>query len=168
MIDFVLPILIIALLFYAKYKKVNCYTTFVEGAKKSLPLIFDIFAYLVAIFIVIALFQVSGLSKICCDFLSPLFNFLGIPTEVLELVILKPFSGSGSLSSLSNIYETYGVDTYISRCASVIVGSSETVFYVSSVYFSKTKVKNLGYALPLAFLSTIISCVLACLFCKIF
>lgn len=166
--NYVIPLLILFLFIYSIIKKQNNYDSFVKGAKKSLTLIFEIFANIVAIFILIELFKQSGISYYLNKILSPFLNFLGIPCELSELIILKPFSGSGSLALLSEIFETYGVDSYIGRCASVIMSSSETVFYVSSLYFSKTKVKNLGYSIPLALFVTILSSVLACLFCKIF
>lgn len=165
--NYIIPILILLLLVFSVYKKEDSYGVFVQGAQKSLKLIFDIFANIVAIFIIIELFRESGISSYLSSFLSPIFSFLGIPIELCELIILKPFSGSGSLALLSDIFSVYGVDSYIGRCASVIMASSETVFYVSSVYFSKTKVKNLGYAIPLALFVTILSSVLACLFCRI-
>ncbi|MBQ7307888.1 MAG: spore maturation protein [Clostridia bacterium] len=168
MSNFVIPIFIIFLFIYCKIKKVNTYETFIEGAKKSLDLVCDIFAFLIVVFIMIELFNSSGLSNYLIDFISPIFVYLGIPKEVLPLIIIKPFSGSGSLSTLTQIYTDYGVDSYISRCASVILGSSETVFYVTSIYFSKTNVKKLGYVLPLGLLCTLISCILSCLICKIF
>ena len=166
--NYVLPILILLLLVYNLVKKQNNYDSFVKGAQKSLTLIFEIFANIVAIFVIIELFRASGISAYLQKIISPVFTIFGIPSELCELIVLKPFSGSGSLALLSDIFTHYGVDSYIGRCASVIISSSETVFYVTSVYFSKTKVKNLGYAIPLALFVTFFSSILACLFCKIF
>ncbi len=166
--NYVLPILILLLLVYNLVKKQNNYDSFVKGAQKSLTLIFEIFANIVAIFVIIELFRASGISAYLQKIISPVFKIFGIPSELCELIVLKPFSGSGSLALLSDIFTHYGVDSYIGRYASVIISSSETVFYVTSVYFSKTKVKNLGYAIPLALFVTFLSSILACLFCKIF
>lgn len=167
MTKYIIPILLVLLIIFAFIKKIDNYGVFVKGASKSLKLLFDIFANIVAVFIIIELFKVSGLSAYLYKILSPVFNFIGIPAELTELIVLKPFSGSGTLALLSDIYTNYGVDSYIARCASVIVASSETVFYVSSVYFSKTKVKNLSYAIPLALFVTFLGSLFACLFCKI-
>ena len=141
---------------------------FVQGAKESLPLVADIFAYIVAVFVFIEIFDKSGLCDLFGKALLPIFKILGIPTELTKLVVLKPFSGSGGLAILQNIFDTYGVDSYIARCASVVLASSDTVFYVSTVYFSKTSVKKLGFAIPVALFATFLSVVLACLFCRIF
>ncbi len=166
MSDYIIPIIIFLILVYGIVKKVNCYTSFTTGAKKSFELVLDIFPFIIAIMIMVELFRISNLSYYLSYALSPAFKFLGIPPELCELVLLKPFSGSGSLALLDNIYKTYGVDTYIARCASVIMGSSETVFYISTVYFSKTKVKRLGYAIPVSLFATIIGAIFGCLICK--
>ena len=62
------------------------------------------------------------------------------------MVLIKPFSGSGSIAYLNEIIKNYGADSYITRCACVCFGSSETVFYISAVYFAKTKSKKLKIA----------------------
>ena len=164
---YILPVFLIFLFIYAFFKKVNVYKTFIDGAKGAFNLCLDIFPYIVTILVAVALFRVSGLSGILIKVLSPIFNFLGIPNEVCELVLLRPFTGSGSFAILNDIYSTYGVDTYISRCASCILGSSETLFYVTTVYTSKTSIKKLGYAIPVGILASIFGAVISCLVCKI-
>ena len=164
---YVLPVLIALLFLYAFYKKVNVYKSFVDGAKGAFNLVLDIFPYIVAILCAVALFRASGLANVLVKFLSPIFNLLGIPTEVCELVLLRPFTGSGSFALLDNIYSTYGVDSYIARCASCIMGSSETLFYVSTVYISKTSIKKLSYAIPVGILASIFGAIISCLICKI-
>lgn len=166
--NYIIPVLLLLLVLFSLIKRQNNYDNFVKGAQKSLILIFEIFANIVAIFVMIELFKQSGISSFIYKYISPIFKIFGIEAELCELIVLKPFSGSGSLALLTDIFTTYGVDSYIGRCASVIIASSETVFYVSTVYFSKTKVKNMGYAIFLALFVTFLSSVLACLFCKIF
>lgn len=164
---YILPILFIAIFCYGKYKKVNTYDTFVKGAKKSIPLVVDIFPYIATIMIAVALLRASGITSLLAQSLSPLFNLLGVPTQLIELVLLRPFTGSGSYALLNDVLLTYGADSYISRCACVILGCSETIFYVATVYISQTKVKKLLYALPIALLCACFGSVLACLLCKI-
>lgn len=167
MSNYIIPILIVILIIYALYKKQNVYKSFVSGAQEALTLVFDLFAFIIAIFILVEILNVSGLTTILTNFLKPVFNFLGIPPELTGLVLVKPFSGSGSLAILQDIFLEHGPDSYIARCASVILGSSETVFYVSSIYFSKTNIKKIGIAIPIALFATIISVILSCLICKI-
>lgn len=164
---YILPILILFLFVYSFYKKVNVYKSFVDGAKGAFELCLDIFPYIVAILGAVALFRVSGISGFLIKLLSPFFNLLGIPTEVSELVLLRPFTGSGSFALLNDIYATYGVDSYISKCASCIMGSSETLFYVSTVYTAKTSIKKLSYAIPVGIIASLFGAVVSCLICKI-
>ena len=92
---------------------------------------------------------------------------LGIPKELTKLVLIKPFSGSGSLAVLTDIFTKYGVDSYLSRCACVIYGSSETVFYIAAVYFAGAKTKKLAVPIIISLIASFFSCVFACLICKI-
>ncbi len=164
---YILPLLFIFILVFCLYKKVNCYDSFVIGAKKSIPLVVNIFPYITAIMIAVSLLRYSGITNILAEFVSPVFNLLGIPSQLIELVLLRPFTGSGSYAILNNVLLQYGADNYISRCACVILGCSETIFYVTTIYISQTKIKRLLYAIPVALFCSIFGSVLACVLCKI-
>lgn len=164
---YVLPVIVILSVILGLIKRVKVYDCFVEGAKTSLQLTLSIFPYLFAMFMLIALMRQSGFSAWLSTFLAPAFKVVGIPKELIELVLLRPFSGSGSLALLTQIYQQYGADSYVSRCASVMMGSTETVFYVSAVYFANTKVKNTGWAVPIALFCTLIGCIFTCFLCRV-
>ena len=163
----VIPVLILALVIYSAVKHIKPYDAFAEGVAKALPLIKSIFPYLATILIMTELFEKSGLTNLLTGLLSPALSIFGIEKELIPLILIKPFSGSGSIAVLSNIYSKYGADGYISRCASVIFGSSETIFYISAVYFSKVKEKRLIKPILISLISTFISIVFACAICKI-
>ena len=145
----------------------NTYDHFVKGAKGAIKLVVDIFPFIASIMIAVALLRVSGITSWLTQLLSPIFNALGVPPELTELVLLRPFTGSGSYALLEDVLVTYGADSYISRCACVIMGCSETIFYVATVYFSQTKVKKLLYAIPVALLCSTVGTILACLLCRV-
>ncbi|MBQ8451173.1 MAG: spore maturation protein [Clostridia bacterium] len=165
---FIIPIFIIVVLIYASIKRVNSYECFVSGAKQSVDLIINTFPYLVAIFAVVELLSISGISAWLSSFISPVFTFLGIPAELVEFLILRPFTGSGSIAMLSSIFAKYGADSLIAKCACVIMSCTETTFYVVAVYFSTTRIKKLRYTIPVCLLSAFIGAIIACLFCRIF
>lgn len=167
MSNYILPIIFILLFIYCIFKKVNVYDTFIKGAKGAIKLVVDIFPFIAAIMIAVALLRVSGITTWLTRLCAPVFNFLGVPAELCELVFLRPFTGSGSYAILENILSTYGADSYISRCACVIMGCSETIFYVATIYFSQTKVKKLAYAIPVALLCSVVGTILTCLLCKV-
>ena len=165
--ELIVPLLIIFLLAYGLKKRVNTYDCFVRGANQSIDLVVSIFPYLVAIFVAVELMKVSGLTALFSIILSPAFSLLQIPPELAELILIRPFSGSGSLAVLENIYSFYGADSYVARCASVIIGSSDSIFYIATIYLSQTKVKKLGFAIPIALVATLVGVVISCLLCKI-
>ena len=162
-----IPVLFLVILIYSAVKKVKPYDAFTLGAKSALPFATSVFPCLVSIFVLCELFEACGLSNMLSNFLSPVFNLLGIPKELTKLVLIKPFSGSGSLAVLTDIFNTYGVNSYLSRCACVIYGSSETVFYVAAVYFAGAKTKKLALPIIISLIASFFSCVFACLICKI-
>ena len=167
MSKYFIPILFLVIFVFAIVKKVKPYDAFTLGAKSAIPFAVSIFPYLASIFVLTELFEVSGLSNAISNILAPFFNILGIPNQLTKLVLIKPFSGSGALAILTEIYSTYGVDSYLSRCASVIYGSSETVFYVAAVYFAGAKTKNLTAPIIISLIASFFSCVFACFICLI-
>lgn len=167
MSSYIIPFLFLTILVYSAIKKVKPYDAFTEGAKSALPFAANIFPYLVSIFVLTELFEASGISDFLTQILSPVFGFLGIPKELCKLVMIKPFSGSGSLAMLSEIFSEYGADSYLARCACVIYGSSETVFYIAAVYFANVKNKKLLLPIVVSLFASFCSCVFACFICKI-
>lgn len=162
----IIPLLFLVLFIYALFRHVKLYDCFTEGVKGAVPLVVSLFPYLVSILILSELFEQSGLSARLTQALSPLFSFLGIPPEIGKLVLVKPFSGSGSTALLSEILASFGADSYIGRCACVAYGSSETVFFVSAVYFAGSK-KKLAKPILIALIANFFSLVLGCLLCRI-
>ena len=162
-----IPVFFLIILIFSFIKKVKPYDTFTNGAKSAVPFAVSIFPYLVSIFVLTELFEMSGLSDFFSDLLAPVFNILGIPKELTKLVLIKPFSGSGALAILSEIFTKYGVDSYLARCACVIYGSSETVFYIAAVYFAGAKTKKLLTPIVISLVASFASCVFACFICLI-
>ena len=165
--DFIIPIFIIFIFAFAGMRRVNTYQSFSNGAKAAVKLSIDLLPFIATILIAIQLFTRSGLLDLLCVALAPVMSLFGIPAELTHFIILKPFSGSGSIALFQEIVALHGADSYITRVASVIAGSSETVFYISAVYFSKTKIRNLSYAIPVALLCVFAAAVMAAFVCLI-
>lgn len=164
---YILPLFILALIVAGFFKKVPIYGSFVAGVKGSLQLLLSIMPYFTTILIAIELFTASGLGEKLTQVLKPLFTAMGIPAELSQLVILRPLSGNGSIAALQTIIDEYGADSYIARCGSVIVGASETTFYVATIYFSTVKEYKLRYAIPVCLLASLIGAAGGCALCKI-
>lgn len=160
----IVPLIFIAVLAVAAAKRVNVYGCFTSGVESALKFTLSLAPCLAAVFIMCELFEASGLSAKLTEWLSPAFSALGVPAELTKLILIKPFSGSGSLAYLTEIIERCGADSYVARCACVCYGSSETVFYISAVYFAGLKQKGLlrptAIVLAAIFLSTLCACAL--------
>lgn len=165
-LSLIIPLLFLLVFGYALFKKVKLYDSFTEGVKEAIPLALSLFPYLAAILMLSELFERSGLSRILTDFVSPAFRFFGIPPEISKLVLMKPFSGSGSTALLSEIFAAYGADSYIARCGAVAYGSSETVFYISAVYFAGAKKKKLALPILISLVANFFSVVFGCFLCR--
>ena len=162
----IVPILFLLSFLYAMRKKVKLFDCFTDGVKGAIPLVTSIFPYIATVAMLSKLFEVSGMESTLSKWLSPLFSFTGIPTEITPLLLVKPLSGSGAIAVLSDILTKYGVDSYIARCACVAYGSSETIFYIGAVYFATLQRKKLSLALGIAVFSYLLSVVLCCFLCR--
>lgn len=164
---FIIPAIFIIVLGCAAIKKVNVYSCFTSGIESALKFVLSLLPCLAAVFMMCALFEDSGLSELMIKLTSPAFSFFGVPEELTKLILIKPLSGSGSLAYLTEILNEYGADSYIARCACVCYGSSETVFYISAVYFAGMKAKGLMKPIVISLFSALVATVLACALCKI-
>ena len=160
---YILPTLLILILLCFK----DNYSKFCKGVKESIHLVFELAPYIITIMLSISLFRLSGLSSLLSHLLSPIFSLLKIPSELCEFILLRPFSGSGSLALVYDLISTYGADSYISKLACVIMGSGETVFYVSALYLKGIKNKKISSAIFLALLISFISVLLSALITKL-
>lgn len=161
------PLLFLGSFLFAFFKKVRVYDSFTQGVKGAIPLVVSIFPYIAAVTMLCKLLQVSGLEILFSKWLQPVFSFFGVPEEIAPLILIKPLSGGGSIAIITEILQNYGVDSYISRCACVVYGCSDTIFYIGAVYFAGLKRKKLNVALTISLASYLVSIILACFLCKI-
>lgn len=143
---FIIPVIVVSICLYGLYKKVPVYETFIEGAKEGFNTGVTIIPYLVAIITAVSMFRASGAVDIIAKLCAPLLNLIGMPVDILPLAIIRPLSGSGALGIMSEIANKYGGDAFISKLAGVMVGSTETTFYVLAVYFGAVGIKKFRHA----------------------
>lgn len=143
-------VIISAVCLWGLMKGVDVYGSLCRGAKKGIALLLDMLPALVVLFPALWLFRETVLSEILSRILAPIFSALSIPEETALLMLLRPLSGSAALSEAAAIIEQFGPDSLIGRTAAVLIGSSETTFYVIAVYFSAAGVKKSRWAVPAA------------------
>ena len=101
------------------------------------------------------------------SFINPLVSKIGVPSQVVPLMLLRPISGSGSLALLDSIFSSCGPDSQVGRIASVLMGSTETTFYAIAVYFGAINIKKTRHTLRSAVIADLSSYILSCLIIKI-
>ncbi|MBP3461725.1 MAG: spore maturation protein [Bacilli bacterium] len=153
---------------YGIKKKIDLYDTFIEGSKESFDLVFSMFPCMLAMIFSLNIFLKSGVINYIFELLKPIVNILKIPAEVFPMMILRPISGSASLAFLNNIFETYGPDSIIGILSSVVQGSTDTTFYVLTLYFGSIGIKKIRYSLWVGLFADLIGILSAIIVVKIF
>lgn len=164
----IVPFMVLIILVHGYIKGIDIYNTFIEGAMEGFKTAIKIMPYLIAIFIAIGIFRASTALDIFTSLLEPIIGLVGVPKEVLPLVIIRPLSGSGALGVVRDIIANYGPDSYPGLVASIMMGSSETIFYTLSIYFGSIGVKDYKHTLKAALLAYVISIFTTILICNYF
>lgn len=144
------PALLCAVMVYGLYRRVNVYDALLQGMREGLQVCLSIFPALLTMLVCITMLRSSGAIDGLSAFLAPAARALGMPPDCLPLALLRPFSGSGALAVGSDVMTRAGVDSFAGRVAAVMLGSSDTSFYVLAVYSAFLGLKNTRYALPAA------------------
>lgn len=143
------------------------FDAFVSGARDGLGTAVRLLPTLTALLVAVGMLNASGTVAALSGWLSPVFAVLGVPSELLPLLLSRPFSGSAATASYSSLLESMGADSLAAACASVIMGSSDTAVYVITVYFSSIGVKRTRYALPVS-LGLMLFCIFfSCFLCRV-
>lgn len=143
----IIPIMVLGIIVYGIKKKVNVYDVFVDGAKEGFEMVLTLFPCLLAMLLGINIFLKSDVLSVFLNILEPFFSYLKIPLEIVPMAIMRPISGGSTLAILNNLFETHGPDSFIGRIGSVIQGSTETTFYVLTLYFGSVGIKKIKHAL---------------------
>lgn len=163
-----LPAIILIILSWAMIKKVPVYETFVEGAKDGVKVSISIIPYLVAIIVAISMLRASGAIEMLAHLCSGILHKLSIPVDVLPLAIVRALSGSAALGLFSDIAKHNGVESYATKLGAIMLGSSETTFYVLAVYFGAVGIKKYRFALAAGIFADITGIIMSILVARLF
>ena len=162
------PALLVAVGAWAVFQKVDLYAALTAGAKDGLQVVIRILPSLVVLLTAVYMLRASGALEALSELCAPLLELLGIPAETAALIFLRPVSGSGALAVGSELMAQYGPDSYLGRCAAVMLGSTETTFYVVAVYFGAAGIKKTRHAVPSALAADLTGFVVAALSVRLF
>lgn len=144
------PVIIAGTAVFGLCRRVDVYSALVKGAGEGLHTVLRIFPSLTALMTAVAMLRASGVLEALAGLLSGVLGRLGLPAELLPLMLMRPVSGSAALGVGAELIESYGPDSLIGRTAAVMLGSTETTFYTIAVYFGAVGVTKTRYAVPAA------------------
>ena len=153
--DIIIPILIFFIVGYGYVSRVKVYETFLKGAKDGLKIVVDIVPTLIGLMVAVGMLRASGFFDMLGKLLGPITEKVGLPAQLMPLLIVKMFSSSAATGLVLDIFKTSGPDSYAGMLTSILMSCTETVFYTMSVYFLAAKVTKTRYTLAGALLATL-------------
>jgi spore maturation protein B len=158
-------IFVVGIPLYGAIKKINVFDAFIDGAKEGFNTSVSLIPYLVAIMVAIGMLRASGFFELLQTGLAPMLTAIGMPSELLPLALIRPFSGTAATGMMAEVIHQSGGDSLMAKTAATMMGSTETTFYVIAVYFGSVSIKRTRHAIPaglLADLAGIIASVCVC------
>ena len=160
----IMPTIILLILANGLLKKAPVFDQFLDGAKNGFSTSIEILPSLIGLIVAVSMLRASGFFEITCGFLAPFLQKVGFPSELVPMALIRPVSGSAALATVQDIITTYGADSFIGRCAAVMMGSSETTFYTLAVYFGSVGITKSRYTVKSALLADLTGIILSVFF----
>lgn len=142
--------IIVAFIGAGLYKKINVFSTFIEGAKEGFSTVIKIIPYLVAMLVGIGVFRACGAMDYLISGISHAISYCGLNTDFtpsLPIAFMKPLSGGGTQGLTVDALKTYGVDSFVGKLSSIMYASADTTFYIVALYFGSVGIKKTRYAI---------------------
>jgi spore maturation protein SpmB len=163
-----IPLLIVALLLVGVAGRVRVYESMVAGAREGLDVVVRIVPYMVAILVAVGMFRASGALDLLIGVLDPVTSRIGFPGEALPMALLRPLSGSGAFAVMAEILETQGPDSFTGMLVSTLQGSTETTFYVLTVYCGAAGIRDVRHCLAACLIGDLAGLIAATAACHLF
>ena len=144
------PVVVMGILLTALLRRVPAFEVFMEGVRSGVRSCVGIFPSLLGLITAVSMLRASGALEGLAQVLTPLTAHIGLPAELVPLVLLRPVSGGGSIALLQELLGQVGPDSFAGRVASVLAGATETTFYTITVYFGAVHVRKMRHTLPAA------------------
>jgi spore maturation protein B len=167
--NWAIPALILLIIVWAAVKRVPMYESFVTGAKEGFGIAVMIIPYLVAMLFVVKVFMASGVFDDIKYGLIFAMQSIGLggyaeSLDLLPLAFTKPLTGSGARAVMVDMFEQHGPDSFLGMTASIMMGSTETTFYVLTVYYGAVNIKKIRHTLAACLLTDVVAVIAAIFF----
>ncbi len=168
LLNWILLSFVVGIPVYASFKKIDTFDAFIVGAKQGFELSVTLIPYLVAMLVAIGMLRASGFFDLVHKLLAPYLEAIGVPSEILPLALVRPFSGSASMGVTAEIIHSNGADSLVSKIAGTMMGSTETTFYVVAVYFGAVSIRRTRHAIPAGLLADLAGVIASIYICRYF
>lgn len=164
----VIPAVVMIAGFLMFFGRHDYFDSFCTGARSGLSTSVKLLPSLCAIMVALRMFTASGAVDILAKVIAPYSTKIGVPAEIIPLILTRPVSGAASNGAFATLIESVGADSFPALCAAIIMGSSDTMIYIMAVYFSGVGVRHTRYAIPVAS-AVMVFCIFAsCFICRLF
>ena len=151
----IIPILIFYIIAHGLLNKQDIYSDFITGASEGIKIVVNLVPTLIGLMIAVGILSSSGFLTFLADILENTTEIIGLPAAVFPTALVKIFSSSAANGLVIDLFKEYGPDSYEGFLGSVILASTETVFYTMSVYFIAAKVTKTKWTLAGALIRTL-------------
>ena len=154
--DLLIPLTVLSIVVFGCLRRVDIYAVFLEGAREGLQTVLDILPTLIGLMVAVEVMRAGGLLELLVRLIRPVADAVGFPAELAPLSVVRLVSSSAAMGLLTDLFATYGPDSFLGRAASVMMSCTETVFYTMSLYFLSVGIRKTGYNLPCAILANFV------------
>ncbi len=154
--DFLIPVTVLFIVVFGSLKKVKIYEVFLDGAKEGLKTVVEILPTLIGLIMAVEVMRAGGLLAVMTELMRPLAERIHFPVELAPLSLVRLVSSSAATGLLTDLFATYGPDSFLGRAASVMMSCTETVFYTMSLYFLSVGVRKTRYTLSCTLLANFV------------
>ena len=151
----IIPLLVLFIVGTAIARRQRVYEDFLDGAKNGIRTAAENLPTLVGLMVAVGMLRASGFLDFVSGLLGKLLSATGFPTELLPIAVVKMFSSSAATGLLLDLFKEHGTDSALGQAASIMLSSTETIFYTMSLYFMSVKVKKTRYTLAGALTATV-------------
>lgn len=156
------PAMIVGILAYGLSQRVRVYDEFMDGAKEGLVTMVKIFPALLGLIVSVGMLRASGAFEWIVKMLNPLTSVLGFPSELIPLMLMRPISGSGAMAVITDLFQNYSPDSFVGKCASVMMGSTETTFYTIAIYYGSVGITKIRHTAKAALIADLVGMIGSC------
>ena len=168
LLELAVPLILAFVGLHAVVSGTDVFPALCRGAAQGLIPLKDMLPTLIVLFPAVYMLRASGALDALSELLEPVMAYIGVPPETVPLALVRPLSGGAATAVAAEIIKSSGADSLAGRTAAVMIGSSETTFYVIAVYFGAAKIKNTRHAIPAALLADLAAFLLSARVCRMF